>query len=335
MLSDNTSDFKYNLTWLGLDHANVVVDMEVDGSKEARKVRLKDWVLLTERFQERARRVTTDTIIDHIPRQVDRELVNRREIDRSRGLGEIEKEIDVTDKEEGITNAHVLMVVLNRVEAVQRKVQLEYCKERRAALDRIKSDLKVLTERLVEVTEGSEEEIEIVEKLEQAKLELREDSERLDEAARVRIRNFELDKTGKNNAHTFQVARERRSKRQIRKLIVDDEEFTDPVGIIRQLELKYKGIVGHTFDEKMSLDDFIEKYDIQFDRLEEADWMSEAFTSEEVLSAIKNAAKNAAPGPSGHTPSLYSYIFSEIPRIFTDAINELIHVPELIKAPIF
>jgi hypothetical protein len=131
------------------------------------------------------------------------------------------------------------------------------------------------------------------------------------------------------------VARERRSKRQIRKLIVDDEEFTDPVGIIRQLELKYKGIVGHTFDEKMSLDDFIEKYDIQFDRLEEADWMSEAFTSEEVLSAIKNAAKNAAPGPSGHTPSLYSYIFSEIPRIFTDAINELIYVPELIKAPIF
>jgi hypothetical protein len=72
--------------------------------------------------------------------------------------------------------------------------------------------------------------------------------------------------------------------------------------------------VGHTFDEKMSIDDFIEKYDIQFDRLEEADWMSEAFTSDEVLSA-----KNLAPGPSGHTPSLYSYIFSEIPRIFTDA----------------
>jgi serine/threonine-protein kinase RIO1 len=124
--------------------------MEVDGSKESRKVRLKDWVLLTERFQERARRVIIDTIIDHIPRQVDRELVNRREIDRSRGPGEIEKEIDVTDKEEGITNAHVLMVVLNRVEGVQRKVQLEYCKERRAALDRVKSDLKVLTERLVE-----------------------------------------------------------------------------------------------------------------------------------------------------------------------------------------
>jgi hypothetical protein len=56
---------------------------------------------------------------------------------------------------------------------------------------------------------------------------------------------------------------------------------------------------------------------------------------EEVLEAIKNASKNAALGPTGHTPSLYAYIFSEIPLLFTKAINELIFVPKLIKAPVF
>jgi hypothetical protein len=332
MVSDNVYSSKLSQTWLGLDHANLRVDLEINRDKSF-KVRLKDWVLTTDRFKERGRRVITETLIDHVN---DREQKERIRIEIGDKLPrEIEKEITVNDRDEGITNAHVLMVIINRIESVQRKVQIEYSKERRMRLEGIKERLKRLIEKRQLVTEGSEEEEEVLIEIERVNQELKEDVEKIDEAGRVRVRNFELDKTGKNNAYTFQVVKERKSKKQIKKLRVGNEEVQEPGEIMIKLQQKYQGIVGQPYETEMELDEFLNKYEVEFDLINDGNWMENEFTPEEVLEAIKNATKNAAPGPSGRTPSLYAYIYSEIPLLFTKAINELIFVPKLIKAPVF
>jgi hypothetical protein len=297
-------------------------------------MRLKDWVLTTDRFKERARRCIAETLIDHTNDREQSERLNRIER-RDRIPKEIEKEVQVNDRDEGVTNAHVLMVIINRIESLQRTIQLEYSRERKVRLEEIKERLKILIEKRHIVTEGSQEEEEVLIEIERVKQELKEDVERVDEAGRVRVRNFELDKTGKNNAYTFQVVKERKSRKQIKKLRVGDDEIQEPVEIMSKLQQKYQGIVGQPYDTEMELEEFVNKYEIEFDLINEGNWMENEFTPEEVLEAIKNASKNAAPGPTGHTPSLYAYIFSEIPLLFTKAINELIFVPKLIKAPVF
>jgi hypothetical protein len=122
MVTDNVYDYKLVQTWLGLDHANLRVDIEINRDKSF-KMRLKDWVLATDRFQERARRVIVETLIDHVNEGEIRDRLNRIE-NRDKTPREIEKEGQFNDREEGITNAHVLMVIANRIEKVQRKVQI-------------------------------------------------------------------------------------------------------------------------------------------------------------------------------------------------------------------
>jgi hypothetical protein len=95
-----------------------------------------------------------------------------------------------------------------------------YSRERKVRLEEIKERLKILIEKQHIVTEGSQEEEEVLIEIERVNQELKEDAERVDEAGRVRIRNFELDKTGKNNEYTFQVVKERKSRKQIKKLRV-------------------------------------------------------------------------------------------------------------------
>jgi hypothetical protein len=75
-----------------------------------------------------------------------------------------------------------------------------------------------------------------------------------------------------------------------------------------KLQQKYQGIVGQPYDTEMELEEFVNKYEIEFDLINEGNWMENEFTPEEVLEAIKNAAKNVAPGPTGHMPLLYAYI---------------------------
>jgi hypothetical protein len=183
--------------------------------------------------------------------------------------------------------------------------------------------------------EGSQEEEEVLIEIEKVNQELKEDVEKIDEAGRDRVRNFELDKTGKNNAYTFQPVKERKSRKQIKKLRIGNDEVQSPDEIMIKLQQKYQGIVGQPFKTEMELEEFVDKYSVEFDCINEGGWMENEFTPEDVLEAIKNAAKNAAPGPTGHTPSLYAYIYSEIPILFTRAINELIFVPKLITASIF
>ncbi len=63
--------------------------------------------------------------------------------------------------------------------------------------------------------------------------------------------------------------------------------------------------------------------------------MDEELSKEEIRHTISSAKARSAHGPSGQTIALYNYIFSEIPTIFSHAIDELTFVPGLMRSPPF
>jgi hypothetical protein len=255
-------------------------------------------------FKEKARKIISDTLLDHVKEYRGTGLAGRAEENRDRDPSQFEREINVSDKDEGITNAHVLMVIISRLVSLQRRIQIQKSNDRKKILDSIQKELKELNELRHSTEVDSEEETEILESIDSVTQELKRDAETIDEACKTRIWNFELDTKGKNNSITYQIVKERKSRKQIQKLIVGQDEYTDITAIRAKLEERYEVIVRQPFRTESDIQDFIDEYKIDFDTAQNTEWLEEEFTEQEVLSVIKNASKNAAPGPPGHTPGI-------------------------------
>jgi hypothetical protein len=87
--------------------------------------------------------------------------------------------------------------------------------------------------------------------------------------------------------------------------------------------------VGHVQIETLS--DFLQDQQLELPQIspEHQDMLEEEITPSEVEDAINEAKEMSAPGPSGHTITLYKLLFQEIPSIFTAAINQLVFNHEL------
>jgi hypothetical protein len=64
---------------------------------------------------------------------------------------------------------------------------------------------------------------------------------------------------------------------------------------------------------------------------EQKDILAEEFSTDEISEAIKEAQENSAPGPSGQNISFYKLLFMLTPTLMTDAINQMVFVPQLIE----
>jgi hypothetical protein len=95
---------------------------------------LKDWVFATEDFLSQAPDIIPDVLLDH-----DREYRNNSYADRdlfvkNRLPREYEMDLRVIEKGEGIFHAHILLVIINRLLTLQRRVQIEIIKKERKSL---------------------------------------------------------------------------------------------------------------------------------------------------------------------------------------------------------
>jgi hypothetical protein len=129
MVTDCFDNAKLNVSWSGLDHASLTADLSRGEAKQ--KHVLKDWVLNTSEFKEKARKIISDTLLDHVKEYRVTGLAGRAEQNRDRDPSQFEREINVSDKEEGITNAHVLMVIISRLVSLQRRIQIQKSNERK------------------------------------------------------------------------------------------------------------------------------------------------------------------------------------------------------------
>jgi len=95
--------------------------------------------------------------------------------------------------------------------------------------------------------------------------------------------------------------------------------------------------VGGRFMASRTLEQFLEDTGVELPVLAEAEvaFMENEVEIDEVRKALASAKADSAPGPSGQTIAIFKYIFSQVPVLFTRAINELIFVPGLVGHPMF
>jgi hypothetical protein len=326
----------FTTTWGRGDHAEIVGTFCI-GPKKRYKANLKDWVFATEDFLNKASMVIQDVILDHDKGHSSESNEERDQYVSGRPPREYEMELDIVRREDGIFHAHVLMIIINRLVTLQRRVQKTIIKKGKEHLNRINREIGEKYEEMDHLPEGSVGEREAQEKLLELKNELKNYAENVEHAKRTRIDNFYLDNMGKNRAASFAITREYKSNKGVSRLVDAGEEITNKDEILNKLQDNFFSTVGQNFRPSKSLEEFLTKHGVRMPALGEADsmHMDNEFTKEEIRHAITSAKAGSAPGPSGQTIALYKYIFSEIPTIFSRAINELAFVPGLVHSPPF
>jgi hypothetical protein len=272
LISEHLENNSFSHTWMGLDHAGLRARLSFNDKQTTRNIKLKDWVLTTDTFMTKGRQLILETLLDHEMDENKRTfIIDRYRQDKNMKPKDIENEMTIIDKNEGVTHAHILMVLINRISALQRRVQTEMTKQRGQKLTKLKQDLdRLMTDRHT-VMAGSDQELTILADIERTIQDIKSDSEMTDEAGRIRVRNFEQDQTGKNNAYTFSIVKEKKTKRQINKIIDNEIEYNQTNDIMTRLSQRYEKIVGQGFQTEMELEEFIDKYDITLDKAQDSD----------------------------------------------------------------
>jgi hypothetical protein len=112
---------------MNLDHAFLLLNIKND--RNVVQMKLKDWVLQAEEFKEAGRTIIWQTIQAH-------EIKEGIDNMRYSTLREYDNRVNVIDKAEGTTTAHVLQVILTRVVALQRRIQSRKIRERKERMER-------------------------------------------------------------------------------------------------------------------------------------------------------------------------------------------------------
>ena len=130
----------FHTTWGRNDHAELLGEFNI-GEKKLYKPILKDWVLTTEEFLEQAPKIIQDVLLDHDTWYRTRSYIDREKYIDDRLPREYEAEIDVIDKKEGIFNSHILMLIINRLVTLQKRVQGGIIRKGRKKLEQINLDI--------------------------------------------------------------------------------------------------------------------------------------------------------------------------------------------------
>jgi hypothetical protein len=154
--SSNLVFKKFYPKWSRFDHAEISSLFEIGSKKENT---LKDWVLASENFLNGAPVLLENVLLDHDERFKDGTGDDRNEFVRGRTVKEFEDKLRITDQEEEITNAHVLLVVITELQGIQKHIQKEASRKRRAKLQDIRTRLARAYLELDNTEAGSDREV--------------------------------------------------------------------------------------------------------------------------------------------------------------------------------
>jgi hypothetical protein len=127
-----------------------------------------------------AQEVVKDTLLDH-----DRTFRCKSYIERDRYIDgrrprDYEQDLDVMEGDSGITNAHVLMIIIQKLVSLQRRVQGNIISKGKQKLQQLNEKIGKLYEDIDQIKEGDPREGELTEKLAVLKMELRDYTENVD-----------------------------------------------------------------------------------------------------------------------------------------------------------
>lgn len=129
------------VTWSKHDHAELTLECE---STKAQYFKLQDWVLFTDRFKKEAHDIIEQTMLDHSQEYKNKHKMERERFIRGRAIKEYETELMLMDREEGITSAHVMHIIAQRVASKQKQIQRELVRGRARRLEEMQKELASL-----------------------------------------------------------------------------------------------------------------------------------------------------------------------------------------------
>src|SRR5450830_1492841 len=300
---------RFSLKWGRLDHAEICADFEIGIRHRTGPPLLKDWVLAHDRFLGAAPDMIKEVILDHDREMRTRSYVDREHFVNGRAVKLFESELTLGETEEGVCNAHVFKIILNRITTLQRRVQTEIISEQKKKLTDINTAIGNTYLEIDNMLPGDPREGELRETLVDLQTRLQNYCENVDLASRQRIENFYATNNGKSTAASFYVTKEKKSNKNFNKLVDGNVEVTDPQRIAELLQENYRGNVGETFLPTRTLGGFLLEHGVVLPTLteEQKAGLDADITVDEVKMALSSAKAGSAPGPSGQSIAVFKY----------------------------
>ena len=238
--------------------------------------------------------------------------------------------------EEGHTALHAFNTLLSKLGKLHDRIHKGLKKKQADKLQVPSRRLLWLKQQLKrDRTEAGRERIH--EEIGEIQKSIKDDMEAKDLATRTRISNFYKSRTGKMVPETFSCIKDPHRSRRIHRIEHEGRDITAPDEIVEVMQQWFENTARAEVQQTQTLAEFLEEHDLQLPQLAEEDKeeLEEAFTSEEVKEAIKEAKEVSAPGPSGQTITLFKLVFMEAPELMTQALNQMVYVPSLVRAKEF
>ena len=109
----------------------------------------------------------------------------------------------------------------------------------------------------------------------------------------MRINNFYLNNIGKCTPVSFQSTKTQKRSRNIDKLVYEGNEINSQEEIIGIMTEHYQTATGSEFQQKMTLINFLNKYNISLPTISETDLslLDNSITADEIQWALKNSSE--------------------------------------------
>jgi len=314
----------YRLGWGPMDHAYVSVKVEMPQFQQKSLPRVKDWIVGSAQFLTLGREAIIKTLLDHdqhrtyVPEQ---EIKNMIDIGIPEGF---ERRIQIACPEEGITEMHVLNVVIKKLHLLAGKLARQDKDRNNQNITQTDRTLKQLHKDLQTGRHTEEDRQGINARIVELKMHLRDRLTQRATQEDARIETFHNTERGRMTKCSFTGIQDRKKHRIIDKLLVDGQEITDQEQIVAVMRNKYMQCTGQ---EQTVQDDavarFLDDMDITLPTLtpDQQDQIGDEITRDKVRAALQAAKIHSAPGPTGQTLGFYKFIFHQIPYIFTRCMN--------------
>jgi len=250
----------------------------------------------------------------------------------------MQEDIESINKKLNENNSNTLFLlnnIIHEYQLIHTNIAKENAKRNRNELNKQSKTLGNLIKQIKSNRITENERRELQERYTEMQQDIKNDIEAKEHASEMRIQTFYKANTGKNVPVTFSVIKEKHKKTEINKLEIDNSIITDREEINTIMQNWYQETANKDHEQTLTLTDFMNKQNINIPKItpEQADYLEQEFTEQEVQQAINDANETSASGISGQSISLFKLIFLEIPQIMTAALNQLVFVPGLMDDP--
>jgi len=316
---------QFHTGWGPLDHAYLTAQIGLPMQHFRQLPKIKDWIIGSEQFLRLGREQIINTLIDH---DISHTVISPQEKLNMINMGipgGFERRIQITSPADGITEMHVLNVIIRKLQTLAGKLARQDKDRMNQIITTTDNALKELHTTLQtghHLTEQERQDINT--RITELKMHLRD---RLTQRATqddARVDTFHNIERGRMTKCSFVGIQEKKTHRLIDKLVIDGQEITDQDVIVQVMRDRYMACTGQErLIEDNAVTTFLDDMDITLPRLTEdqQEQVGAEITSDEVRQALQSAKAHSAPGPSGQTLGFFKYIFAQIPHIFTRCMN--------------